>query len=276
MTDSPLILVTNDDGIASPGLAAAVAAVQDLGEVLVVAPRDQQTGASRNFLRRPGRRYDEVLHINGIPVPAIALEASPAQVVRAALLLLAPRPLDLMIAGINYGENVGAGITISGTIGAYIEGATFDVPALAVSLETEIQHHLTHDDDVDFTAASHVTRGVAQLMLERPLPAGVDILKVDVPRTATVETPWRITRVSRQRYFQSTVAEDPKRGIRRFTGYRREIDFNTLEPDSDVHALVVDRVVSVSPLTIDLTAHISRARMTEYLQSLISNSTVLK
>jgi 5'-nucleotidase len=270
MSDKPLILITNDDGIASPGLAAAVAAVRDLGEVLVVAPKDQQTGASRNFLRRPGRHYEHVLHIDGVPVPAIAVEASPAQVVRAALLLVASRPPDLLIAGINYGENVGVGITISGTIGACIEGATFGVPALAVSLETEIQHHLSHDDDVDFTVASHVTRRVARLMLQRPLPGGVDILKVDVPQGATVETPWRITRVSRQRYFESIVVEDPERGGRRFAGYTRRIDPETLEPDSDVYALAVDRVVSISPLTIDLTAHVSPARVADYLQPLLT------
>ena len=262
----PLILVTNDDGIDSPGLAAAVAAVQTLGQVLVVAPRDQQTGASRNFLRRPGAHHRRVLHIDGREVPAIAIEASPAQVVRAALLLIVPRTPDLLIAGINYGENVGAGVTISGTIGACIEGATFGIPALAVSLETEIQNHLTHNHDVDFTAAAAITRRIAQVMLERPLPPGVDILKVDIPKDATPETPWRITRVSRQRYFESIVVEDPERGKRRFAGYRREVNLHTLEPDSDVHALVVDHVVSITPLTFDLTAHVSRDRMVEYLQ----------
>ncbi len=265
--DRALILITNDDGIDSPGLAAAVAAVRDLGEVLVVAPKDQQTGASRNFLRRPGAHYRHVLHIDGQEVPAVAIEASPAQVVRAALLLIATRPPDLLIAGINYGENVGAGVTISGTIGASIEGATFGIPALAVSLETEIQNHLTHNHAVDFTAAAAITRRIAQAMLERPLPTGVDILKVDIPQDATPQTPWRITRLSRQRYFESIVVEDPERGERRFAGYRRAVDLSTLEPDSDVYALVVDRVVSITPLTFDLTAHVPREEVVAYLQS---------
>jgi len=265
--DRPLILVTNDDGIDSPGLAAAVAAVYDLGEVLVVAPKEQQTGASRNFLRRPGARHNHVLHIEGREIPAVAIEASPAQVVRAALLLIAPQPPNLLIAGINYGENVGAGVTISGTVGACIEGATFGIPALAISLETEIQNHLVHNHAVDFTAAAEITRRIAQVMLKRPLPPGVDILKVDIPQNATPETPWRITRVSRQRYFESIVVEDPEQGERRFTGYRRKVDLNTLEPDSDVYALVVDHVVSITPLTFDLTARVSLGWVEEYLQS---------
>lgn len=107
MSPTPLILITNDDGIASPGLAAAVIAVYDLADVLVVAPKHQQTGASRNFLHHPGSRHDETLTVNDTEVPAVAFEASPAQVTRAGIMLLAPRPPDLVIAGINYGENVG-------------------------------------------------------------------------------------------------------------------------------------------------------------------------
>ncbi len=240
-------------------------AIYDLAEVLVVAPKDQQTGASRNFLRHPGTRYDETLTIKGESVPAIAFEASPAQVTRAAIVLLAPRKPDLVIAGINYGENVGVGITISGTVGACIEAASFDIPALAISLETDITQHLTYDHAVDFSTAALVTRRLTQRVLTDPWPAGIDILKVDIPQDATPETPWRVTCVSRQRYFQSRVANNPEEGRPHFSGYERQVDFDTLEPDSDIYALLVDRVVSISPLTIDLTAHRKRPALADWL-----------
>lgn len=265
MTDRPLILITNDDGIDSPGLTAAVAAVYDLGDVLVVAPKDQQTSASRNFLRRTGTRYEETLLVNGTEVPALAFEASPAQVTRAGIMLFASRKPDLVVAGINYGENVGDGITISGTVGAAIEAASFGVPALAVSLETDIAYHLTNEDAVDFSSASVITRRLVEHILANPWPAGIDILKVDIPQDATPDTPWRVTRVSRQRYFESRVVDDPEEGRPNFTGYERQVDFDTLEPDSDIHALLVDRVVSISPLTIDLTAHRQRAELAGWL-----------
>ena len=265
MTHRPLILITNDDGIDSPGLTAAVAAVYDLGEVLVVAPKDQQTGASRNFLRRTGTRYEETLLVNGVEVPALAFEASPAQVTRAGILLFASRKPDLVVAGINYGENVGDGITISGTVGAAIEAASFGVPALAVSLETDIAYHLTNEDAVDFSSAAVITRRLVEHVLAKPWPAGIDILKVDIPQNATPDTPWRVTRVSRQRYFESRVEDDPEEGRPNFTGYERQVDFDTLEPDSDIHALLVDLVVSISPLTIDLTAHRQRAELAGWL-----------
>ncbi|MFQ5858503.1 MAG: 5'/3'-nucleotidase SurE [Anaerolineae bacterium] len=266
MTGRPLILVTNDDGIASPGLAAAVAAVYDLADLLVIAPKHQQTGASRNFLRHPGTRHDETLAIDGQEAPAIAVEASPAQVTRTGIMLFAPRKPELVIAGINYGENLGIGVTISGTVGASIEAASLGVPALAVSLETDIGHHLSHDDAVDFTTAAVVTRRLVQRILVRPLPAGIDILNVNVPQDATPDTPWRVTRVSRQSYFHSRVNHDPAKDQPEFVGYERRVNLETLEPDSDIHALF-DGVVSVCPLSIDLTAHRQRPELATWLEA---------
>lgn len=264
MPDPPLILLTNDDGIASPGLKAAVAAIYDLAEVLVVAPKHQQTGASRSFLRSAGTRHDDTLTIDGTEIDAVAFEASPAQVTRAGIMLLAPREPDLAIAGINYGENVGVGITISGTVGAAIEAASFGIPTLAVSLETDIEHHLSHDDTVDFTIASEITRRLVQRMLDDPMPASIDLLNVNIPQDATQDTPWRVTRISRQRYFQSIPEENPDENQPDLVGYERRVNLETLEPDSDIQALI-DNVVSISPLSIDLTDHRQRRNLVDWL-----------
>lgn len=261
----PLILITNDDGIASPGLRAAIWAVRGLGQLLVAAPKEQQSAASRNFLPNPGTTQQESIEVDGVQVPAFSVEAAPAPTVRRAILTLAPRTPDLVVVGINYGENVGVGITISGTIGAAIEAASFGIPALAVSLETEKEKHFSHSEEVDFTVAAHFAQRFARRLLSIPLPPGVDILKVDVPRDATPQTPCRLTRVSRQRYFQSIVEVD-ERGNRRLVGYDIQIDDDALEPDSDVHALRVDRVVSVSPLTIDLSARVEPDRLAALLE----------
>lgn len=272
MTERPLILVTNDDGIESPGLLAAVEAVYDLGDVLVVAPETQQTAAGRSF---PPREITAKVHrlqlSDGATVEGRGLTATPAQVVRQALLIHAPRQPDLLVSGINYGENVGSSVTISGTIGAAIEGAAFGVPGLAASLETEIEHHLSHSDVVDFTAAGAFLRRFARTMLASHLPDGVDILKLDVPYNATPDTPWRITKVSRQRSIHSLIEELD--GVKRLRGYYREFDVEALEPDSDAYAITVDEVVSVSPLTIDLTAHVDRATLAEALVTPCSAST---
>ncbi len=109
----PLILVTNDDGIGSPGLLAAVRCVLDLGEVWVVAPQVQQSGSGRSFPVHKVEVEESTLVVDGNPVPAFALNTSPAQAVRNGLLRFVPRRPDLAISGINYGENVGSTVTIS-------------------------------------------------------------------------------------------------------------------------------------------------------------------
>ncbi|RME45807.1 MAG: 5'/3'-nucleotidase SurE, partial [Caldilineae bacterium] len=194
----PLLLITNDDGIASPGLHAAAEAVAPLGDLLIVAPHHQQTGAGRSFRPLTDHRiYRHTLDIAGRPVTAYSIKGTPAQVVNAALLDLADRPVALTISGINFGENIGSGVTISGTVGAALESASHGVPALAVSLETPPEYHNAPSADVDFSAAAHFTRLFARKALSLcPFPADVDVIKVDVPATATPATPWRVTSVS--------------------------------------------------------------------------------
>jgi len=256
----PLILVTNDDGIGSPGLLAALRAVRDLGEVWVVAPRVQQSGSGRSFPVHKVDVQESVLAVDGIPVPAFSLDTSPAQAVRHGLLRFVPRQPDLTISGINYGENIGGTVTISGTIGAAIESASFGIPTLAASLETESQYHFGQSTEVDFGTAAIFVRRLAQWVLAHGLPAGVDIFKLDVPALAGPDTPWRITRVSRQPYWVSPVVVD-EQGRKHLRGYVRQVDADTLEPDSDIQAIAVDQVVSLSPLTTDLTAKVDLSQV---------------
>jgi 5'-nucleotidase len=254
---APIILVTNDDGIHSPGLHAVVRAVCDLGEVIVAAPRQQQTSASRSYPPvRDKAIYREEMPVNCHTVVAYGLEASPAQAVLSAVLDLLPRLPDLLISGINFGENLGSGVTISGTIGAAIEAASFGVPALAVSLETSKEFHYNLSDAVDFVAAATFTRRFAQIVLAGKLPPDVDILKIDVPADAQPDTPWRMVRVSRQRYHVPLPSGRRSLSDQKGIDYGVWVDWDTLEPDSDVHALAVERVVAVSPLSIDLTARV--------------------
>jgi 5'-nucleotidase len=253
----PLILVTNDDGVHSPGLHAAMTALFPLGDLLVAAPLRQHSGAGRSFpYSSSGSIHPVQLGLDGGSVEAFGVDATPAQAVAYALIELAPRLPDLVVVGINYGENVGQGITSSGTVGAALEAASAGILTLAVSLETAPEYHYSHSTEIDFAAAAHFTQFFARRLLLPGMELGpdVDLLKIDVPQDATPETPWRVTRVSRQRYFQVIRRRRERLDDPHPLDYRVRSDWSNLEPDSDIYALVHDRIVSVAPVSIDLSS----------------------
>ncbi len=251
------ILLTNDDGIRSPGLWAAAAALSEIGYVHVAAPREQSSGAGRSLpSTSDGRIQLEHVTVNGKTWEVYAVGGTPAQAVLHAALEILPRIPDLVVSGINYGENVGSGITVSGTVGAAMEGASLGVPALAVSLETLQEHHLSYSTEVDFSTAAYFTAYFARWLLEKPLPPDVHLLKVEVPKSATRETPWHVTRQSMQRYFEPVRPQRGDWSQPGTVGYKRSDEVLNSEPGSDVHALVVKRQVSVTPLSLDLTSRV--------------------
>lgn len=262
----PLIIVTNDDGIHSAGLRAAVEALSPLGELLIVAPDRQWSGAGRSMPLSVTSSAKPVpyTHPAGGQIQAYAVDATPAICVVYAMLELVHRQPAVVVSGINFGENVSTEITISGTVGAALEAATFHVPALAVSLEMAVENHLAGDDAEDYAAAKAYTRHFAQLLLECTMPFDVDVLSINLPQSATVDTPWQLTRLSRHRYFVPTRAEGREGNHR--PGYRLMDSPENAETGSDIWCLHNARQVSVTPLSLDLTSRVSFGELDECLR----------
>jgi 5'-nucleotidase len=251
------ILLTNDDGIHSPGLWAAAAALDSLGYVTVVAPREQYSGGGRSLpSNSDGIIETKKILVNGKEWSVYAVGGSPAQAVLHGTLEILPHKPDLVISGINFGENLGTGITVSGTVGAALEAAGIGIQAIAVSLETPIEHHYSLSEDIDFGVAAHFTHFFANLLLSKKLPADVDALKVDIPIQATPETPWEITRLSRIRLFEATKPSRKSLHEPGIFSYRFAPDWHTAEPGSDVHTLRIKQRISVTPLSLDLTSRV--------------------
>jgi 5'-nucleotidase len=250
----PLIVLVNDDGIKSPGLRAMARALDDLGEVLIVAPLEQQTSTGRSF-RGGGIAQPVHYEIDGKHVRAFAVAATPAVATRYAVFIHADRRPALIVSGINYGENIGNGVTISGTIGAALEAASIGIPALAVSQAVDIALHFSHSEAVEFSIAAEWGKRFAQKILAKGMPRGADIVNVNVPEGATTKTPWRWTRTSRINYYRSIIKQT-RRG-KSITGYERVLDNPHPEPGTDVRAVMIDHVVSLSLLTLDLSARVT-------------------
>jgi 5'-nucleotidase len=210
-------------------------------------PRDV-TGAIRPASRE----------IDGRQVTGFAVDASPALAVDHGVVELAPRRPALVVSGINFGANLGIEVTISGTVGAALEASAFGIPALAVSLEMSAAHHMTGDAQADYAASRTFIRHFAAILLTHGLPHDVDVLNINIPASATPHTCWRLTRLSRDRYFMP-VPPDRANGEGR-PSYRLIENLTRAEVGSDIHTLMVDRMISVTPLSLDLT---SRVRMAE-------------
>jgi 5'-nucleotidase len=260
------ILLTNDDGIESPGLWAAAEALSELGYVTVAAPRDQSSGMGRSLpMSSDGVIKARTLRVRGKDWTVYAVGGTPAQAVLHGILEIMPTRPDLVVSGINYGENVATGITISGTVGAAMEAASQDIPALAASLETDRAHHLSYSLDVDFTTAGYFTALFARMLLEKRFPPEVDLLKADIPSNATRQTPWQVTRLAHQRYF-NPVAPDRKNWEEPGTvGYEEAAILDDKQQDSDVYVLRRKRMVTLTPLSLDFTARVDLQELDQRL-----------
>ena len=236
------ILLTNDDGILAPEIEALYRAVEDLGEIAVVAPETSQSGVGHAIsVLTP-------MTAHRVQVKSVfegwALDARPADCVKLAILeLLGWRP-DFVISGINAGLNTGMYMLYSGTVAGAAEAAVFfGVPSVAISLELS--------DDLDFERAGQIARQIFERYTAACPPAGTCI-NVNIP---TLDSGWpKGIRVCPQ----SVVTADAR--------YRKQIDARgrqvfwfdggkpeqTIHPNSDTEA-VLERYVAITPLKFDAT-----------------------
>ena len=261
------ILLTNDDGIQSPGLWAAAETLSDLGFVHVVAPRDQSSGAGRSLpTSSDGIIQEHQVTVNGKQWAVHSVGGTPAQTVLHAILEILPEPPALVVAGINYGENLGSGVTISGTVGAALEAASFGIPALAVSLETEPRHQYSHSHEVNFSSAAYFTALFGRILLDKKMPPDVQVLKIEVPCDVSPDTPWMVTRLSSLRYFEPVAPPRSSWDMPARVGYHISDDLEREKPDTDVYAVCVRRWISVSPLSLDMPSRIKLADLDQVIR----------
>ena len=244
------------------------AALAPLGYVTVAAPQEQSSGMGRSLpSTSSGIIQKQTLTVNGQEWTVHAVSGSPAQAVLHGTLEIMPEKPALVVSGINYGENVGLGVTISGTVGAAMEAASMGIPALAISLEAAPEFHFSYSEDIDFSAAAHFAAFFGRILLEKRLPEDVRLLKVDVPADATVETAWQVTRVSRQPYYKPQLADRESWDVSGPLSYAQAANFEGEDPNSDVYVLRKKRIVSVTPISLDLTSRVELTALEQQLRS---------
>jgi 5'-nucleotidase len=193
------ILVSNDDGIFSPGIKALGLAMRALGEVYVVAPDVEQSAVGHGITVRRPLRFKHTQSAGFGEIPAYRVDGTPADCVVLGVHLLG-RP-DLLVSGINIGVNLGLDLTHSGTVAAALEGTSLGIPSIAFSLDTS-------GEELDFTEAALWAQRLARLVAEKGLPRGI-FLNVNFP--AGTPKGVLVTRLSTH-HWEDTVVErlDPE------------------------------------------------------------------
>jgi len=241
------ILVTNDDGVNAPGLLALAQAMQPLGEVSVVAP-DHNWSASGHVktLHRPLRVNKTVL-ADG--TPALATDGAPSDCVALAVLGILPKPVDLIVSGVNPYANVGNDVTYSGTVTAAMEGAIWGLPSVAFSLDTHENGATLYYYD---TAAAIAAR-IIDTVQKNGLPQNV-LLNVNIPNLPASEIQGsQVTRLGLRIYRDMLVSREDPRG-RPYYWIGGDAPTGVPEEGTDIGALAAN-IVSICPIQLDLTAH---------------------
>ncbi|MEE8402465.1 MAG: 5'/3'-nucleotidase SurE [Candidatus Hydrothermarchaeaceae archaeon] len=244
-----MILVVNDDGINAPGIRAAVEAVKCIDKVVVVAPAVQQSGVGRSI-----SLFSPVSISKGkvAGVDAYSISGTPVDAVIAGIYGILGEAPDLLISGINVGENMSSEATTSGTVGAALEGASQGIPSIAISIHsTEAIKFVSMEYDIDFSAAKKVVKKLAKHVLKNGLSEGVDLLNVNIPaKVEKMEV--EITRLARRMYTTSVEERRDPRG-RKYYWIAGE-PINDAEVGTDVHTVRVDKRISITPLKLDFTS----------------------
>lgn len=233
-------LLSNDDGIDAPGLRALTDAMSPFGEVMIVAPDRERSGAGHSLtLHRP-------LRIQARGNRRYAIDGTPTDCVSLGILEILKKQLpDIVISGINCGANLGDDVTYSGTVAAALEGAILGFPAIAFSLTASIE------DEPNFAPAVYFVQKLMRRALERGLPKGV-VLNVNIPNIAGDRIDaYEVTRLGKRRYAGAIAEKIDPRGKKYYWVGAEELGFDDIE-GSDSNAIRLNKV-SITPLRLDMT-----------------------
>lgn len=240
----PLILVTNDDGITAPGIRHLVEFMNEIGEVVVVAPNSPQSGKGHAITINSTLTYEEI-NLEG-PQKDFSLSGTPVDCVKFALDKVLKRRPDLVVSGINHGANSSINVIYSGTMSAAVEAGVEGLQSIGFSL-------LDFSWDADFTQAKEHIQSIVKKVLENPLPPGI-VLNVNIPKLKKEEIKGvKVCKQAHAKWEESFDERINPHGKKYYwlTGYFNNMDAS---PDADETALT-EGYISVVPVKFDLTAY---------------------
>jgi len=238
------MLVTNDDGPFSLGLWLLYEAVKDLGEVCVVAPETPKSASGLGLTLHKPLRVNR-LEINGVKVYLI--NGTPSDIVYVALNVITG-PVDIVLSGINIGDNTSAQVILSsGTVGAALQAALAGIPGIAFSVAVDSPEKLEEKE-----LSESIKRGVHVLVesvKEKGFPENIDVLNVNFPNALTNE--FKAVPLAKLRYSNIIVKRTDPRGLHYYWLYGQPLK---PEPGTDVYTILVEKKIAVTPISIQYLA----------------------
>lgn len=231
-----LILLTNDDGVMSPGLSALADSLVQLGRVVIVAPDRNRSAVGHALTLESPLRAEE------IRPDVFAIDGTPTDCVNLGIHGLLKEMPDLVVSGINRGGNLGDDITYSGTVCAALEATLMGVPAFAISLDCD------QFNSADLDIAADYARNLAEKVLHHGLPEDT-FLNVNVPEGGVSGV--SLTRQGKRRYGDAVIRKEDPRGRSYYWIGGGDLGFEDI-PGTDCNALYSGKI-SVTPLHINMT-----------------------
>lgn len=252
----PLIFVTNDDGISSPGILFLVSIAKQFGDVVVIAPDKPQSGMGHAIT------INSTLRINKTNYHNVMIEYScsgtPVDCVKMAVNKILPRKADLILSGINHGSNSSINVIYSGTMSAAIEGALENAPSIGFSLSD-------YGIDADFSQAKKEVEKIISETLKHKLPKGV-CLNVNIPKLKSDELRGiMVCRQATANWVEEFEERHDPYGRPYYWLTGKFVNFEPEATDTDEWALA-NGYISVVPTQCDLTAHKNLDHLKKILQ----------
>ena len=248
------VILTNDDGIRSPGLLALYKELIKIVDVLLVAPESQKSGAGKSLtFHKPIRVCEFTLEKN---LKGYAVSGTPADAILFGLSELCSEPPDLVISGINIGLNIGMqSILTSGTLGGVLEAAIYGIPSIAFSFEMDMSQWFAVPETLSqerFENVSKRAKEIVSEIIEKGMPEGVDLLNVNFPSDTDENTLIKITKPCRSRYVNRYEQRIDPFGIPYYWIYGTEND--PTDPETDLYTIKVEKAISITPISLQLTS----------------------
>lgn len=248
------ILLSNDDGVHASGILASKEAVEEFGEVFVVAPSTQQSGIGHALTLYEPIRMDEVKLRDGST--AYSISGTPTDSVTMAIFEIMGEWPDLVISGINTGQNTGKGeLSTSGTLGAAMEAASLGIPTIAISQHVKTEHIKFNEGHIgiDFSPSQRILKNLVKKIQDKGFPEGVDILNVNVP-TNPDSYELVVSTLANRMYWPFVEKRSDLRGKPYYWIDGKLYEGNP--KDSDFHNLVNENKPTITPLSLDMAKNI--------------------